>query len=720
LEKGEKMKEKRQDRSFFTEPMRTVVRISLRGRHRLAQIACDFAKKRVRKLAVLNIHFSFLLSPFSFLPSIIIKSTNHRISKSFHSSFSILYYFFFLTLFSLLFSPFSSLAQINTDTLQQVIIEDFPEAKYAVGVSEIKLDSAVLKLFQFGTMADLIQQATPVYIKGRGVGNLASISFRGTGAEHTAVLWNGININSPSLGQSDFYNLPNVGFSEITIHAGAGGALFGTDAIGGTINLRSKQTWQDGFELEVAQLAGSFGKYQTEVGVGYGKRNFELKTSFYRRVAENDFTFINRLKNDLPEEQMNHASNESWGITQDLFWEISKKQKFTFHAWYHNGEREIQPNVSAVTADDKQWDENLRLLATFQNISSVGVTTAKLSWVHDYMRFVDGQREFTPTALNRITGIVEHEKRFGKQFETKIGFQTGHFTMPEGNFQNDTSETRFDLYWLSTLSLGKAFKASLNLRQTLLKGFSPPFTPSIGLEYDIFRELEVKNQSLKLKATASKSFRVPTLNERFYQPGGNPDIKPEEGKNLEAGFSYSLQQKNWKLEASGNYFLGIIDNWVFWQNNGSFWAPKNIQQVENSGVETNIKLSAKVNKVKISIGGNYGLTKAKVIESDNEFAIGTTLPYVPEHKASAFLGTSYKGWQLNGNANFTGTRFTIGQTELESFTLFNLTGSKKVQFNAIQLQLGANIFNVLNTEYQNWEGFYMPRRSFEVFARLQI
>ncbi len=170
--------------------------------------------------------------------------------------------------------------QLKTDTLQQITIQDFPEAKYAVGVSEIKLDSAVLELFQFGTMADLMQQATPVYIKGRGVGNLASISFRGTGAEHTAVLWNGININSPSLGQSDFYNLPNVGFSEITIHAGAGGALFGTDAIGGTINLRSKPTWKEGLILDVAQLAGSFGKFQTEAWSGLRKAEFRIQNQF--------------------------------------------------------------------------------------------------------------------------------------------------------------------------------------------------------------------------------------------------------------------------------------------------------------------------------------------------------------------------------------------------------------------------------------------------------
>ncbi len=437
-------------------------------------------------------------------------------------------------------------------------------------------------------------------------------------------------------------------------------------------------------------------------------------------MAENDFPFTNLLKPETPTEKMNHASNESWGITQDLFWEISKKQKFTFHAWYHNGEREIQPTIGSAKNDDKQWDENLRLLATFQNISSVGVTTAKLSWVHDYMRFVDGQREFAPTALNRITGILEHEKRFSKRFETKIGFQTGHFTMPEGNFATDTSETRFDLYWLSTLSLGKAFKASLNLRQTLLKGLNPPFTPSLGLEYDVFRELGIENQTFILKATASKSFRVPTLNERFYQPGGNPNIQPEEGKNLETGFSYSIQQNNWKLEVGGNYFFGKIDNWVFWRNNGSFFTPKNIRKVKNQGIESNLKFSGKVGELTYSIGGNYAFTIAEVEKDAEGNSVGEQLPYVPKHKATAFFGVNYQDFQLGGNANYTGQRNGFGNAKLDGFTLFNASLSKQIQVKKAQFQLGGNVFNIFNTDYQNWEGFYMPRRSAEVFLRFSI
>ena len=80
--------------------------------------------------------------------------------------------------------------------------------RFATGSRRYEADSATLSQYRDGTVAELLQDRTPLYIKSYGPGQLASISIRGTSAQHTAVLWNGLNIMLPTLGQNDFALLP--------------------------------------------------------------------------------------------------------------------------------------------------------------------------------------------------------------------------------------------------------------------------------------------------------------------------------------------------------------------------------------------------------------------------------------------------------------------------------------------------------------------------------
>ena len=80
---------------------------------------------------------------------------------------------------------------------------------------------------------------TALYLKNYGPGQLSSITLRGTSARHTAVLWNGFNINLPSLGEADFSLLPVSGTTQIEIQPGPAGATYGNGAVGGTVRLSS-------------------------------------------------------------------------------------------------------------------------------------------------------------------------------------------------------------------------------------------------------------------------------------------------------------------------------------------------------------------------------------------------------------------------------------------------------------------------------------------------
>ena len=87
--------------------------------------------------------------------------------------------------------------------------------KFSPGSTIKKSDSLDKAAFQPSNLNDIIGYKNPIYFKSYGNGMLSSIAFRGTGASHTAVLWNGINVNQPTIGQSDFSLFPVLAFNNV-------------------------------------------------------------------------------------------------------------------------------------------------------------------------------------------------------------------------------------------------------------------------------------------------------------------------------------------------------------------------------------------------------------------------------------------------------------------------------------------------------------------------
>ncbi|WP_435524382.1 TonB-dependent receptor [Chryseobacterium indoltheticum] len=96
-------------------------------------------------------------------------------------------------------------------------------------------------------LSEVLRFQSPVYIKENGRGAVSSPSFRGTTAQQTAFVWNGININSPFLGQGDINNIAVFGYDQMEIKSGGGSVIYGSGAIGGSIHLNNDLSFDQGF-----------------------------------------------------------------------------------------------------------------------------------------------------------------------------------------------------------------------------------------------------------------------------------------------------------------------------------------------------------------------------------------------------------------------------------------------------------------------------------------
>ena len=103
---------------------------------------------------------------------------------------------------------------------------------------------------QGSTMAEVLQENTPIFIRNYGSGGLATASFRGSNAYHTPVIWNGINIQNPMNGQIDFSAIPVFLSDELSLQYGGNGGIWGSGAMAGLLVMNSSISTQEKLKVE--------------------------------------------------------------------------------------------------------------------------------------------------------------------------------------------------------------------------------------------------------------------------------------------------------------------------------------------------------------------------------------------------------------------------------------------------------------------------------------
>ncbi|MFN3490534.1 MAG: TonB-dependent receptor, partial [Emticicia sp.] len=193
------------------------------------------------------------------------------------------------------------------------------------GLKVQKIDSATLSRFQFQTLADFLQYQSPIAFKSYGTGQLTSIAFRGTSAMHTAVMWNGLNINNPMAGQTDFSTVPLLGFDQMAIQYGSSASCVGSDAVGGSILLNSVPQWKkQGMNFTIGGQYGSFDNYNLQTGLRFVKTlknglQFSGKTLLYGSKYNNHFSVTERTDSKGRTYPIEPTETSQKGFIQDLY-----------------------------------------------------------------------------------------------------------------------------------------------------------------------------------------------------------------------------------------------------------------------------------------------------------------------------------------------------------------------------------------------------------------
>jgi len=597
---------------------------------------------------------------------------------------------------------------VSQDTIPLAEVEVYAPAldRFAQGQKVISWEKAELEDFQGRSLGDILQEQSPVFVRQYGAGMIASPSFRGTSAGHTAVFWNGLPINSPSLGQSDLSILPISSIDQVSLQFGNAGALFGNEAIGGSIHLGTNSEFGKGLQAGITHQTGSFGLFNTNLFAGFSSKNFSSKTKVYREFSKNNFPYKDLGRIGTPEVKEDHAQFEQIGVVQDLAWNLNSNNQFKTAFWWNKTNREVQPVMGSKTKD-VQEDQAFRAVIDFFHFEEKSVWNLKTG-------FVRNEQLFNASENNSTQYFVagDWDQEISGKWTSKLG---ARYTLTKGDLSTyKADDERIELYQSTKFSATENLSFAINLRQLVYSGTFAPFTPNLGMDWSFWN---TNTQSLLLKTSIGKGFKVPTLNDRFWNPGGNPNLLPEESLSGEVGLNWSKKgDLNWTQGLT--YYKMSVDNWIIWLPKGSVWTPENIKKVSNQGLEYQGSLNGHLGLWKWELATSYTYSKAVTTKGtdENDQSIGKQLPYTPQHQANAKVQVKKSGFTSSIGTFFVGERSVTADNPrmMPSFQLFNFGLSyDQLTLGKLQFPLSFQINNILNTDYQVLYLRAMPGRSYQ-------
>ncbi|WP_342084675.1 TonB-dependent receptor plug domain-containing protein [Dyadobacter sp. OTU695] len=605
-------------------------------------------------------------------------------------------------------------AQRDSIELDPVTVRAFVPEKFMSGLKIQRIDSASLAQVRFQNIGDVLSAYTPVAFKNYGPGQLSTASFRGTSANHTAVLWNGLNINAPTLGQTDFSTIPVAGFDQLSVQYGSAASIVGSDAVGGSILLGSRAS-EKPFHVSVGRQQDTFNNPQTQTDVRYAwpvnsQWAFSGKTALYDGRMNNEYPKpVRNTYTLLPTETFQK------GIVQDLFLHSRSDEEISAHVW-------LTDNKLTLTPDDEQGREMTRTTAYRTMVRyQVRTLTLRTAWVRDIIDYAKGDLARPDHSVtDKFSSRIEKDFTLNlgsnvNPVSVKTGGEWTHYrSRVPGYAQSPATENRTDFFLLTRWQPADRVTASVNLRQGLVTGFNPPFTPSIGLEY---RLIQKTLYNLLLKGSYGRSYRVPTLNERYWKDLGNPEIRPETGWNKELALEQTFKAAfGGTLRTSATFYHNRIKDWTYW-NPSRNYRVENLQQVLARGIELQLNYHRQSGSWQTGLDAGYAFNRSgqeKAYDNYSQDIVGKQLVFVPEHSANANAFVQFKAMRVTGQLQAAGKRYTTFDNSqfLDGYGLVNLLAATTFTLDKFRLVLQGQVRNVTDTFYLNVRNNAMPGRSF--------
>lgn len=608
-------------------------------------------------------------------------------------------------------------------TLSEITIHDQRLEEYATGSKIETIDETHIKQQSYANLRDLINRNSAINIRSYGIGGLSTISFRGTGSNQSAILWEGINLQSPSNGSLDLSLIPVSFIDKMALQYGGGSSLFGSGVMGGAVHLSGgTPKLRKPLNVSLFQQYGSYSSQYTGLNLSHSGSNYEFKLRGFTKKADNDFFFFNEFTQK--EEQQSNAQVSQEGIMAEGFYRVNDKYQLKGKYWFqdnltHLPKTKGQGLPSVAIQNDFFHRATLQLQVREDRI----LINVKTAYVWHKLIYDNAQRSILSNNLTKVwtsEGTVDYDLKPFWKLQTGVSYsnETG-----EVDGYLDFEPTRHRIAAFSALKglLFNKLETTLAVRESYNNQEWSPFLPSLGLQYQI-------NHQYALKGKIARSYRVPTFNDLYWGEGGNPNLLPERGISVELGSEQSFNKDNMSFKNEVTLYSNYVHDWILWEPIDTYtWSPNNVQEVWSKGVEiessVNVKMSNEVS-IETSISYQHTDTRVEAIFEEKRNTLNEQMILTPLHSGSLNANVLMKKINLGLHANYTGEQFTDDNTRrgvLDDYLIWDVFVNKQLKLaNQHTLFLGLDLRNVFNHLYDVRKGYPMPGRNFNISINYQF
>ncbi|ELO1557633.1 TonB-dependent receptor domain-containing protein [Aeromonas hydrophila] len=566
----------------------------------------------------------------------------------------------------------------------------------------VVIDRAEIESRQVQSLPALLKTLPGVQITTLGGrGHMSSLFIRGTNSNHSLVLMNGRPIAAMVAGTPDLSQIPLGNIERIEYIRGPRAAVYGSDAIGGVINLITKTSAKNGSETHLKGGVGSngYGQGQLRTVQALGQQtdmNMMIgyeRTDGFNVVAnaqQPDRDGFDSLNGQFG---LNHAFNDAWSADfnaqgydnqtemDDAYQSAdqSRVQAFQYDGGlkYQSGALSSRLEASYGENKLKSWLEN----KGESSAEPIHTGLTRFSWINSWSG-VEGLN-LTGGADWQQEQLKSDTRSYGQAFNAPDRDNTGLFVVGSYRWQ--------PLLW----------ELSGRTDDNKQYGRHNTWSAASGLDLD-------DNHTVRL--SYGTAFKAPTFLDLYYPGYENPALKPEESKNLELGFNGRYTGWDWSL----NLYRNQIQNLIACQSASSTCRPDNTD-AEIRGVE--VALGLETGPLRHDLSFDY--TRAEDKNDGDQQLLRRA-----KQKASWLTQVQLGPVDLSTELLYVGKRddknfssFPAERVELGSYTLINLGASYGV---TPQFTLGGRIDNLFDRDYAPAYGYASAGTEFKLTADYRL
>lgn len=394
------------------------------------------------------------------------------------------------------------------------------------------------------TVAELLARVAGVQMSSNGgLGKTSSIFIRGTESRHVLLLVDGVRMGSATAGQANFDNIPLESIERIEVLKGPASALYGSDAIGGVIQIFTRQG-REGFSPYASATVGSAGRREVSTGLSGGSKAVSYSLGV-QTLREEGFSSTSSSVGSSHNTDRDGFSQDSVNASAD--WRFAPGWKLDTRLLYADG-------VNNYDSGSGSYDTHADVQAQSYGMGLEGRLLSNWKSRLAYGGSDDKSTNYTGSAPTRFD---THQDQWSwlNEIGTPLGLLLVGMERVEQQVSGTTAYTvdqrATDSVFAGLNGEADAHGWQLNVRRDDNSQFGEASTGFAGYGYRLA-------SNLRAHASYGTSFKAPSFNQLYYPGFGNTTTQPEEGRNREIGLAYTPGTQAYQAVYFDNRIKGFI------------------------------------------------------------------------------------------------------------------------------------------------------------------